>query len=164
MNKPTQSVGGAAMTGLFPGSSTGMAMQGTAYNGAVVFGPSGAFIGWLISRNSKKSAIDSPLEPSSSNESDAQAEDKTEMASNLGASAAGVFISALAILAAVWNFHIDLLKVTRLLPIFQEKPWLFIVLGVVVSAFLPPFLPVCLFAIWVLFILGQDLKTDIVLR
>ena len=127
---------GGALIGLFLGSATGVAMLGTAYNGAVVFGPLGAFIGWLISKKNNQDVENLPLKPSSSNGNE------TDVASNLGASAASVFISALTILATVWNFHIDLLEMLKLLPTFQEKPWLFFVLAVVVSAIFPPFLAV----------------------
>ena len=76
MNKTTQFVIGGALIGLFLGSSTGVVMQGAGYNGAVIFGPLGAFIGWLISRNSKEDVEDPPLELSSSNENENQAENK----------------------------------------------------------------------------------------
>ena len=48
--------------------------------------------------------------------------------------------ASLAILASVWNFHIDILKVLGLLPTFVRQPLLFAGLCVVVSAVFPPFL------------------------
>lgn len=138
MNKITQFVIAGALIGLFLGSSTGVAMQGTAYNGAVVFGPLGALIGWLIASNRSEKIEDSPPK----DESEEQTENEANVATDIGKNAANVFSSMLAILATIWNFHIDLLEAIGLLPIFCEKPWLFFVTAVVLSFFFPPFLAI----------------------
>ena len=142
MSKAMGFVIGGALIGLFLGSSTGVAMMGTAYNGAIIFGPLGAFIGWLVSKRNEKKAGEPPLKPSPSTGNENQSENKSNVASNIGADTANVFISVLTILATVWNFHIDLLEMIKILPVFQDKPWLFFVLAVVVSAFFPPFIAV----------------------
>jgi len=132
MNKKIQLVVGGAAIGLFLGLSTGVAMQGTAYNGAVVFAPLGAFIGWLISSISgKKDEDPAPTD---------NVENKIDSSPSFGDTIATVYTSILTILATIWNFHIDLLDMMKLLPVFQEKPWLFLVLAVVISVFFPPFL------------------------
>jgi len=124
-------LGGAAI-GLFLGLSTGVAMQGTAYNGAIVFGPLGALIGWLISGNE----IEKMEEPRPTTESESEA----IVSFDFEKWATSIFLVMLAIFATVWNFHIDLLKMVRLMPYFREKPWLFFVMALVLSVLFPPFI------------------------
>ncbi|MEZ5913339.1 MAG: hypothetical protein R3D84_14895 [Paracoccaceae bacterium] len=136
-------IAGAAI-GLFTGASMGIAVGGTAYNASVIFAPLGAFIGWLLAsrRNTSPNAYHqsdkAPLYGNDQNER----ETGTPPRDNIAA----IVHSALAILATVWNFQIDILKVLGILPAFVRQPLLFAGLCLVVSIVFPPFLGVYFFA------------------
>ncbi|GGO31845.1 hypothetical protein GCM10010991_18410 [Gemmobacter aquaticus] len=135
-----------AGVGVLLGISSGVAFGGTAYNGALVFGPLGAFIGWLISRSGKtesESSLGAMSGSLNSSEDTADLAKKAQSGKSLGLG--DVFRSVLILLASAWNFHIEILRLMRLLPYFKEMPWLFlIVLGVGTLVF-PPFFGVYFF-------------------
>jgi hypothetical protein len=57
-----------------------------------------------------------------------------------------VYWSVLALLATIWNFHIDVLSAVGVLPVFVRQPLLFLGLCVVVSLVFPPFLTLYILA------------------
>ena len=126
--------------GSFIGLSTGVAAGGDAVNGVFVFGPIGAFIGWLLSR--REHLEDTSLEPVA---------DSVETKLQPGAHqdpplASKVFHAVFVLFASLWNAHISLLQACSVLPTFIQKPWLFFVLGILFSIPFPPFLGVYFFA------------------
>ena len=152
MNKTASYTIAGVAIGLFVGSSMGIATGGAAYNGAVFLGPLGGFVGWLISiagktvtkpdaeeTDGKVISHPEPINYQSSGH-------PSEGSSSTSPEPTNIYIAGLAILATVWNFHIEVLKMVNLLPIFLNKPWLFAALSVVVSVFFPPFLIVYFFA------------------
>ncbi len=121
----------------------GVAVGGTAYNAAVIFVPLGGFIGWLIGNRppaSDNQAVQRPDDVLSEAEKGRfeAAKDDTKPDNAFVA----LISSSLAITAALWNFHIDLLDTLGLFPVFARSPWLFVMLCVVISIFFPPFLVV----------------------
>ena len=118
------------------GISTGVAAGGDAINGAFVFGPIGAIIGWLFALSGgPKPTVQMPATP----ELQAKIPEPLSLSGKL---LDVVFV----VFASLWNAHIDLLSFLRVLPTFVEKPWLFFVMAVVISAVFPPFLGIYLFA------------------
>jgi hypothetical protein len=133
--------------GAFLGFSTGVALGGFALNGALVFGPLGAFIGWVFASSGRPSFAGSGPKPAvvaaplADAVVDLVAAENASSLRNAGApsSARGIIHAVLTLLALAWNSHIELLRVTHLLPIFLRKTWLFLVLCVVASFIFPPF-------------------------
>ncbi|MDC0658409.1 hypothetical protein N6L27_10415 [Leisingera sp. SS27] len=126
-------ISGAAI-GFFAGSSMGIATGGDAYNAAVFLTPLGAFVGWVLAL--RNSAI------SSANEDTVQSKASTEDPARTQSNVPQLVEGALALLASMWNFQIDMLKAIGLLDTFVRQPMLFAGLAIVISVFLPPFLPV----------------------
>ena len=144
MSKSNALILTGAVIGLFLGSSMGIAVGGTAYNAALFLTPLGAFIGWLASRANIESAEE--RRGSSEERLDHDHSGKTESEDDLESevkSQSPVESSvwpALALLATLWNFQIDLLEKVGLLKTFVRQPLLFVGLCIVVSIFFPPFL------------------------
>ena len=128
--------------GFFIGSSMGIATGGTAFNAVWLFAPLGAFIGWLLA--SRNSAIGMKNE-----ETDAQNDSETEKETERDFSPNALQVvakAALAILASVWNFQIDLLDYIGVLDTFVRQPILFFGLVSLASFLFPPIFPVYFFA------------------
>jgi hypothetical protein len=126
--------------GSFVGLSTGVAAGGDAVNGVFVFGPIGAFIGWPLARHRHLEQI--PVEIVADSD-----DPKIQLAAHEGPPfARKVLLAVFVFFASLWNAHIYLLQTCSVLPIFMQKPWLFFVLGIVISIPFPPFLGVYLFA------------------
>ena len=126
--------------GSFVGLSTGVAAGGDAVNGIFVFGPIGAFIGWLLAR---RGHLENPtLEPIADG-----IEPKLQPNAHEGPPLPSrVFHAVFVLFASFWNAHISVLQACSVLPIFIQKPWLFFVLGILISIPFPPFLGVYFFA------------------
>jgi len=126
--------------GAFVGSSMGVAAFGGAVNGAWVFGPLGAFVGWLVAGR---------LEKPMSSEHSTQSEQSPKLpdTDRFANAAASVFHAILLLLAYTWNFHISALKSLGILDTFVRRPLLFAGLCCVISLFFPPFL-VAYFCCW----------------
>lgn len=143
----------------------GIAMSGTAFNGAYLFCPLGGFIGWLVSRKLEETGETSPekspdpADPDSDDISNTK-ENTFDHLKSADTIIPLIIYSALAIAASVWNFHIDLLKVTGLLPTFVENPWLFVILCVVITFFVQPFLAIYSVAYLAASHFGASEKTD----
>lgn len=138
MNKKLTLILTGALLGGLLGSSMGLAVGGTAYNAAWFLAPLGAFIGWLISEN-----IPEPDESATSAETPlADPPPPADTPSLLQK----FVLSALAILATLWNFHIDLLKALGLLETFVKQPLLFVGLGIAIALIFPPFITIYLCA------------------
>ncbi|WP_324752271.1 hypothetical protein [Roseovarius sp. Pro17] len=145
MKRSTGFIFAGAFLGLFTGSSMGVAVGGTAYNAAVFLTPLGAFIGWLLASKTDASSIVSENVPQSISDEPKTNEIEPKAAARGGIEV--VFQSGMAIFAALWNFHIDLLRLIGILPTFVRQPFLFAGLGVIVSIFFPPF-AVVYFCMW----------------
>src|SRR6056297_2841024 len=142
MNRTPAFVLSGAGLGFFLGSSMGIAAGGTAFNAVWLFVPLGAFIGWLL--ESRNLAIENNDEETSSEVQDAN-EAALAKDPQLNAFQA-VAQAALAILASVWNFQIDLLATLGVLDAFVRQPLLFAGLCIVASILFPPILPIYFFA------------------
>jgi hypothetical protein len=144
MKRSTAFMLSGAGLGLFVGSSMGVAAGDTAYNAAVFLTPLGAFIGWLLSF--KNQALDAPVleVPENTRMEDISGETDSKKSERSGPQL--LVHSTMAIMASVWNFHIDLLKTLGLLSTFVRQPLFFLGLAVVVSVAFPPFLLVYFFA------------------
>lgn len=129
---------GAAM-GLVVGVTTGVAGHGTAVNGAYVFAPLGALIGWLVSRGFEQGTSDTNIEGKLNQ--DEQSEVKPNKAPSETADVAFVKIifAIAAFFATIWNLHINALEKLNLLGQFLDKPWLFLLLPICIGIFFPPF-------------------------
>lgn len=111
-------------------------MGGAAYNGAVVFGPVGGLIGWLLGRpNNVRDKAKAETELNAENGMGQVPKMQTDRE-------LGVISSILLFLAKLWNTHIDGLESIGLLSAFVAKPWLFAAQACIISVFFPPFLPV----------------------
>ena len=130
-----------AVAGVMLGSSMGIASGGSAVNAAWVFGPIGAFIGWLIS--TKQLAPKTQTESESGRPAPEQTPDvsSNNIKRETNILSKGLEAS-LTILAVAWNFHIDLLHAIGILDTFIRQPMLFVGLCVVISVFFPPYLVV----------------------
>ena len=126
--------------GSFIGISTGVAAGGDAVNGIFVFGPIGAFIGWLLARRGhpEQTMMEAVADVNEPNVLSAIKAEPPLVSKVLHA----VFV----LFASLWNAHISLLQACSVLPIFIQKPWLFFVLGILISLPFPPFLGVYFFA------------------
>lgn len=143
MKKSTAFILSGTGLGLFVGSSMGVATGGTAYNAALFLTPLGAFIGWLLASKS------TTLSKDENNETQALPVQNDSVSGGTKKTRGGIEMlvhSAMAIMASVWNFHIEFLRVLGLLPAFVRQPLLFVGFCVVVSAFFPPFFAVYFFA------------------
>lgn len=133
------------LIGLFVGLSMGVAVGGTAYNAAVIFGPLGGFIGWLVGNRPRSFAPDihNALAPDESVTEAITDKPQGLVEGKKPENALVALISSgLAITAALWNFHVDLLDAVGVLPAFIKSPWLFAVFCIAISIFFPPFLVV----------------------
>ncbi|WP_207102840.1 hypothetical protein [Paracoccus shandongensis] len=132
------------LIGLFAGLSMGVAAGGTAYNAAIIFAPLGGFIGWLVGSRYHASVPDHAVpKPDESVEKTISDQPQPVMNDKKVENAlVSLITSGLAITAALWNFHVDLLDAVGLLPTFIKSPWLFAALCIVISIFFPPFLVV----------------------
>jgi hypothetical protein len=132
-------IGVGAAIGLAFGVTTGVAGYGTAVNGAYVFVPLGAFIGWLVSRGEDQGSSDTNTPNDfDQDEKSGQKLDRASAETGDLAFVKIVFVAA-AFLATIWNLHISALEKLNLLGQFLDKPWLFIVLPVSIGVFFPPF-------------------------
>jgi hypothetical protein len=145
MKKSTAFVLSGAGLGLFIGSSMGVAVGGNAYNAAFFLSPIGAYIGWLLV--AKNSTIGEPQieEPQLLPEKPTPA--SLDKSIDWGAGFEQLIHSALAIMASLWNFHIEILRIVGLLPTFARQPLLFLGLCVVIYVVFPPFL-IVYFCAW----------------
>ena len=145
MKKSTAFTLAGAGLGLFFGSSMGIAAGGSAYNAAVFLTPLGGFVGWLIaSRNGAVS--ERPSQDSQGSGVDATV-DSLESQPTSDRGVVSIVHSALAIMAALLNFHIEVLRGLGLLSTFSRQPLLFFGLVVIFSAIFPPFF-VIYFCAW----------------
>lgn len=122
--------------GFFVGSSMGLAFGGTAYNAAWFTTPLGAFIGWILTSRTPSQTPNEPISQNGNQETDATFADKVAL----------VFQSLLKIMASIWNFHIDLLDMLKVLPTFVKQPLLFLGLCIVLTIIFPPFFMIYFFA------------------
>lgn len=144
MKKSISFIVAGAVLGLLVGSSMGVAVGGSAYNATFFLVPLGGFVGWLIA--TRNSAATDPTTERDAVPTSSVVPAQVEPADS-GAKGFGLVVhSALAILATVWNFHIEILNALGVLPTFVRQPLLFAGLCVVISAFFPPFLALYFFA------------------
>lgn len=120
--------------GSFIGLSTGVVASGGGVNGIFVFGPIGAFIGWLLSKrgNTKDLGI--------ATLSIGSVPEQPKLPMLEPPLATKVLHAVFVFFALVWNAHVYALDKVSVLPTFIQKPWLFFVLGIVISIPFPPLL------------------------
>jgi hypothetical protein len=142
MKRSTALTIAGAGIGALVGSSMGVAAFGGAVNAAWVFGPLGAFVGWLVSgRLNDRPGIQADMQSTETLNSDPQMDspDRTHPL-------AKVMHSALMLMAYLWNFHVAALDRAGLLDTFVRQPLLFLGFCVLISFFFPPFLGVYFFS------------------
>jgi hypothetical protein len=144
MKKSTAYIIAGSSFGLLVGSSMGVAVGGTAFNAAFFVVPLGGFVGWLLaSRNDAQTGHQPEIAPAATLET-INSQSRPSIKSNGGF--ASIVHSALAILATIWNFQIEILSALGILPTFVRQPLLFAGLCIVISVFFPPFLALYFFA------------------
>ncbi|ASM71218.1 MULTISPECIES: hypothetical protein [Roseobacteraceae] len=133
-----------AIVGLVLGSSMGIAVGGTAYNAMYFLAPTGAFIGWLVSRDKDADGRTSDVGTFSSNSEFGLDEDSAPKSPDNKPDEKnffmGLFWAAAALLATLWNFQIDLLERVGVLNSFVQRPLYFLALCICISLFFPPFI------------------------
>ena len=140
------------MSGWFVGSTMGFVTGGAGYNAAWVFGPLGAFVGWLVSSKMEQGSTAVKNNDPTEHDEHGNEQEAVGPSAELGDRAIKFFQdvlwSVLVLLATVWNFHIDLLEKVGFLPTFVRQPLLFPGMCIAVSLVFPPFFILYLLA-WV---------------
>ena len=144
MKKSTAYIVAGSTLGLIVGSSMGVASGGTAYNATFFVVPIGGFVGWLLASQNNAQTDRAP--ESTASPATKLIGPEPELSNNPSTGFASIVHSALAILATIWNFQIEILNALGVLPTFVRQPLLFAGLCIVISVFFPPFLAVYFFA------------------
>lgn len=117
------------------GATMGVAAMGTAVSGAVVFGPLGALVGWLVGgRIGKEDNTQEDFGADHSPIASTLQEDVRHV-ENAVTDASSGFVR---VLGAVWNMEMRLLSAIGVMPFMQRNPSAFFVLAVALLAVVMP--------------------------
>lgn len=127
------------VVGAILGLSTGVALLGTAVNGAIIFGPIGAILGGLTA---KRRAAAKPQKRQTTGNfglaEDRQPFAQTAQSENLDDAFNETVSGAKKLCFIVWNCQMRLLRACRLMDKLRAHPWLFAVIGFLLLAFAFP--------------------------
>ncbi len=130
--------------GSFLGGSMGVAAGGGAVNGAYVFGPIGAFIGYLLGQRKNVSKGNETYARTSRNANDKgpagpeQAEELKENLTETANKAEWFFNAIVRLLCSFWNIQMGFLIRINVMPYFISMSWIFAVIGILLLAIALP--------------------------